>query len=123
MFGRLFEKFVVLLVVLALLSAAAHFMVSVLQRVGCGLGTLLPAVARSVLWTGVTGVFVIGLFVRGRRWLAQHDPEAWRRARAQEQRARVAPRPPAEDVPTALPLPTLPEDPDPALPFGEEAEE
>lgn len=123
MLWKLFEKFVVWLVVLALLSAAAQFIVHALQRVAGGLSGLLPEMARSVLWTGFTGLFGIGLIVRGRRWLAHRDPEAWRRERMQEHRARVAPRPPADDVPAPGPELPPPQDPDPVLLFGEEDEE
>lgn len=123
MFWKLFEKFVGLLVLLALLSAGAQVAMYALSRLASSTGGLLPEFVRSVLWTGLIGVFGIGLLVRFWQWLLRRDLDAWRRTRAQEHRARLAPRPPTEDVPSAFPPVRVPPDPDPALPFEEEPEE
>jgi hypothetical protein len=64
-------------------------------------------------------LFLIGLVMRSGRWLQGRDRESTRRRASQEERARVAPRRMAEDVPVHhRPRPVR--DPDPSLPWEEE---
>lgn len=119
MLGRLFEKFFVFLLVLALLSAAVQVLVCILQRVTAALGCALPKLLGSMLTSTMLGAFGVGLLVRLRRWLRERSELQGRRA-GDVWRARTAARRPAEDVPAHVPPPEPPEDPDPALRVHEE---
>ncbi len=120
MLGRLFEKFIVLLIVLALLSAATQTVLSALRAASVHSAGLVPGMLKSMLTVAFAGTFGIGLLVRLRRWSRYRDPQRARLEVTQLRRARLAPRRPAEDVPVHGPVEELPEDPDPALGADEE---
>ena len=67
----------------------------------------------------VAFLFAIGLVVRVVEWAERRSPDAWRRRGAARERARLAVRRPAEEVPVVDLGDSREVDSDPALPFGD----
>lgn len=97
--GRLLERIVVFIIVLALLVAALQLVLGVLHRLTLAGAQVLAGVLRSAFETLLLGAFTIGVFVRVSDWLRGRNPNLARTLALQHERARLAVRRPADDTP------------------------
>ena len=115
-----FGLFVLAVVFSALVPLAARLVAAGSEAAAVTFHNVLPEVLGCMVAGFGMSLFCVGLVVRVAEWLRSRDPQAARRRVVQDQRARVAVRRPAEDVPAHQDGEQDGTDPDPALEEQEE---
>lgn len=106
---------VLAVVLAALIPLAGRALGAVTASAAAGIHQMLPGLLGCMLMGLGTALFCVGLFVRAADWIQGRDAHTARRRAAEGQRARVAARRPAEDVPVHRDEADDLDDPDPAL--------